>query len=140
MATTAGGIKLLRLYSLTRLGQFETLRMIYPSMVVGGTETDRFLASSGARSAWLFSMVFALTSVVVVALLLFSGMGLETAMIFAIAALTNTGPLVQVAGEAPLYWFLLADPPRAILALAMILGRLEILVLLAALLDRSRRQ
>lgn len=139
VATTAGGIKLLRIYSLTRLGRFEMLRMIYPSMVVGGNDYDRFLATGGARSAWLFSMVFALSAVVVVALLLFSGMGLETAMIFAIAALTNTGQLVQVAGEAPLYWFLLSDPARAILALAMILGRLEILVLLAAILDRSRR-
>jgi len=139
VATTAGGIKLLRLYALTRLGRFELLRMIYPSMVVGGNDYDRFLATSGARSAWLFTMIFALTAVVVVALLLFSGMGLETAMIFAIAALTNTGQIVQVAGEAPLYWFLLGDPARVVLALAMILGRLEILVLLAAILDRSRR-
>ena len=84
-------------------------------------------------------MVFALTSVVVVALLLFSGMTLETAMIFGVGALTNTGQLVQVAGDLPLYWVLLGDPARVVLALAMILGRLEILVLLAAILDRSRR-
>ncbi|MCW1933210.1 TrkH family potassium uptake protein [Pararhodobacter zhoushanensis] len=105
----------------------------------GGNEYDRFLATTAARSAWLFSMVFALTSVVVVALLLFSGMSLETAMIFGVAALTNTGQLVQVAGDLPLYWVLLSDPARVVLALAMILGRLEILVLLAAILDRSRR-
>ena len=139
VATTAGGIKLLRLYSLGRLSRFELMRMIYPSMVIGGNEYDRFLATTAARSAWLFSMVFALTSVVVVALLLFSGMSLETAMIFGVAALTNTGQLVQVAGDLPLYWVLLSDPARFVLALAMILGRLEILVLLAAILDRSRR-
>ncbi len=139
VATTAGGIKLLRLYALGRLSRFELMRMIYPSMVIGGNEYDRFLATTAARSAWLFAMVFALTSVVVVALLLFSGMSLETAMIFSIAALTNTGQLVQVAGDLPLYWVLLGDPARVVLALAMILGRLEILVLLAAILDRSRR-
>ncbi|MCA2010641.1 TrkH family potassium uptake protein [Cereibacter sphaeroides] len=139
VATTAGGIKLLRLYSLGRLSRFELMRMIYPSMVVGGNEYDRFLATSAARSAWLFAMVFALTSVVIVALLLFSGMSLETAMIFAMAALTNTGQLTQVAGDQPLYWVLLGDPARGVLAGAMILGRLEILVLLAAILDRSRR-
>ncbi len=99
VATTAGGIKLLRLYALSRLSRFEMMRMIYPSMVIGGNEYDRFLATSGARSAWLFAMVFALTAVVVVALLLFSGMSLETAMVFAVAALTNTGPLTQVAGD-----------------------------------------
>ena len=139
VATTAGGIKLLRLYALGRLSRFELMRMIYPSMVIGGNEYDRFLATTAARSAWLFAMVFALTSVVVVALLLFSGMSLETAMIFSIAALTNCGQLVQVAGDLPLYWVLLSDPARLVLAVAMILGRLEILVLLAAILDRSRR-
>lgn len=139
VATTAGGVKLLRLYSLGRLSRFELMRMIYPSMVIGGNEYDRFLATTAARSAWLFAMVFALTAVVVVALLLVSGMGLETAMIFAVAAMTNTGQLVQVAGDLPLYWVLLGDSARGILAVAMILGRLEILVLLAAILDRSRR-
>lgn len=140
VATTAGGVKLLRLYALGRLSRYEMTRMIYPSMVVGGSEYDRFLATTGARSAWLFCMVFALTSVVTVALLLFFDMGLETAMIFTIAALTNTGQLVQMAGDLPLYWVLLSDPARFVLALAMILGRLEILVLLAAILERSRRQ
>ncbi|WP_370205066.1 potassium transporter TrkG [Pararhodobacter marinus] len=139
VATTAGGIKLLRIYALGRMGRYEMMRMIYPSMVIGGNEYDRFLATSAARSAWLFAMVFALTSIVIVALLLFSGMRLEKAMIYTLGALTNTGQLVQVAGDQPLYWVLLSDTQRVVLALAMILGRLEILVLLAAILDRSRR-
>lgn len=136
VATTAGGIKLLRMIALARLGHAESMRMVYPSLVVGGSESDRFLATTGARSAWLFAMAFALTSVLVVALLLLTGMSIETAMIFAVAALTNTGQLVQVAGEAPLYWFLLDDPARGVLAVAMVLGRLEILVLVAAVLGK----
>ena len=136
VATTAGGIKLLRVYALMRLGKAEAERMIYPSMVTGGSEYDRFLATTGARSAWLFAMVFALTAIVVVALLLLSGMSLETGLIFAVASLSNTGPMVQVAGELPLHWVLVSDPARAILAMSMILGRLEILVFLALLLGR----
>lgn len=139
VATTAGGVKLLRVFALTRLGKFELERTLYPSLVIGGNEYDRFLATSAARSAWLFAMVFALTSVVVVALLLFSGMSLETAMIFGVAALTNCGQLVQVAGDLPLYWVLLSDPARLVLAVAMILGRLEILVLLALFIARTQR-
>jgi len=139
VATTAGGIKLLRVYALTRLGRAEAERMIYPSIVTGGSEYDRFLATTGARSAWLFAMVFALTSVVVVALLLMSGMSLETGLIFTVSALSNTGPLALVAGDLPLYWVLLSDPARAVLALAMILGRLEILVFLALILGRLQR-
>ena len=112
--------------------------MIYPSMVVGGSDSDRFLATTGARAAWLFAMVFALTSVVVVGALLMTGMPLENAMIFAVGALTNTGQLAQVAGPSALYWFLLDDPARVILAIAMILGRLEMIVLLAAVLHQTR--
>jgi trk system potassium uptake protein TrkH len=138
-ATTAGGIKLLRVYALTRLGKAEAERMIYPSMLTGGNEYDRFLATAGARSAWLFAMVFALTCVVVVALLLLAGMSLETSLIFTVAALANAGPLVQVAGDLPLYWVLLGEPARAVLAVAMILGRLEILVFLALILGRLQR-
>lgn len=138
VATTAGGIKLMRMLALARLGQVEAMRMIYPSMVAGGTESDRFLATTGARAAWLMAMVFALTTVVVVGALLIAGMSLETAMVFSVAALTNTGQLAQVAGEGPLYWFLLDDPTRLILAIAMILGRLEMIVLLAAILHQTR--
>ena len=138
VATTAGGIKLMRMLALARLGQVEAVRMIYPSMVVGGSDSDRFLATTGARAAWLFAMVFALTSVVVVGALLMTGMPLENAMIFAVGALTNTGQLAQVAGPSALYWFLLDDPARMILAIAMILGRLEMIVLLAAVLHQTR--
>lgn len=138
VATTAGGIKLMRMLALARLGHSEAMRMIYPSLVVGGNERDRFLATTGARASWLFAMVFALTTVVVVGALLISGMSLETAMIFAVGALTNTGQIAQAAGEAPLYWFLIDDPARLILAVAMILGRLEMIVLLAAILHNTR--
>ena len=139
VATTAGGIKLLRIYALWRLSAAEAQHLIYPSMVVGANDYDRFLATTGARLAWLFAMVFTLTAIVVVALLLLLGMSLETALIFAVAALTNTGPLVLIATENPLYWFLLSDPQRAILAVAMILGRLEVLILLAAVMGRIAR-
>lgn len=139
VATTAGGLKLLRIYALWRLSAAEAQRLIYPSMVVGANDYDRFLATTGARMAWLFAMVFTLTAIVVVAALLLLGMSLETALVFSVAALTNTGPLALFAAESPLYWVLLSDSQRTILALAMILGRLEVLILLAALMGRLAR-
>lgn len=140
VATTAGGIKLMRIYALMRLSKNEAERMIYPSMIATGSDFDRFLATTGARTAWLFAMVFALTAIAVMALLLWSGMTLESGLIFTVSALTNTGPLVQIAGENPLYWVLISDPARAVLAVSMILGRLEILVLLAAILEWIQRR
>ncbi|KPQ08304.1 MAG: trk system potassium uptake protein TrkH [Rhodobacteraceae bacterium HLUCCA12] len=139
VATTAGGVKLLRVYALARMGGLELQRMIYPSMVMGGGARQRFLMTHGAHAAWLFAMVFALTAAVLLALLMLFGMSFETGLIFTFAALTTTGQLVQVAGDLPLHWWLLSDPAKAALALGMILGRLEILALLALLMTRFAR-
>lgn len=139
VATTAGGVKLLRVYALARMGRVEIERMIFPSLIAGGGERQRFLAGRGARAAWLFAMVFALAVVVLAALLMLTGMGFETSLIFTISALTTTGRLVLVAGDLPLYWSLLSDPAKAVLALGMILGRLEILVFLAVLMAQVGR-
>jgi trk system potassium uptake protein TrkH len=139
VATTAGGVKLLRIYALSRLGRLELNRMIYPSIVHQGSELDRFLASHGARSAWLFAMVFAIVAVALIGALMVLGETLESGLIFAVAALTTTGPLVEVAGVQALHWWMPSDPARLILAVAMILGRLEILVILALALAQFSR-
>ena len=139
VATTAGGVKLLRVYAMTRLGGIEMARMVQPRLVDPGTETQRFLAGAGARAACLFAMVFAIVAVAILGLLLLTGPSLEEGLIFTIAALTTTGPLVEVAGATPLYWTGLSDAGRALMAGAMILGRLEILVVLALALAQVAR-
>lgn len=139
VATTAGGVKLLRVYAMARLGRSELERLVHPRMVEGGDERMRFLAGPGARAALLFAMVFAIVAVALVGALLALGLSLEDGLIFTVAALTTTGPLVQVAGDAALAWSGLDDAARALLALGMILGRLEILVILALVLGQLSR-
>jgi trk system potassium uptake protein TrkH len=60
-----------------------------------------------------------------------TGLDFERALILSVAALTTTGPLAQVAGEAPISYAALTDPAKVVLAVAMILGRVETLVLIA---------
>lgn len=139
VATTAGGVKLLRMHAMARMGRVELERLIFPSLVVGGGAQARLVASRGARAAWLLAMVFAIVGVVLVAILMIMGLRFESALVFGISALTTTGPLTQVAGEAPLLWSSLGDSARGLLALAMILGRLEILVLVALVMARLGR-
>jgi trk system potassium uptake protein len=139
VATTAGGVKLLRVHAMARMSRVEVERMIFPSMIVGGGPRARQLATAGARAAWLLVMVFAIAGVSLVALLMAMGLRFESALIFGIAALTTTGPLTQVAAEAPLLWTGVSDSIRFVLALAMILGRLEILVLVALVMARLGR-
>ncbi|MCC5987694.1 MAG: TrkH family potassium uptake protein [Pararhodobacter sp.] len=140
VATTAGGVKLLRIYALGRMGGDELRRLIFPSSVASGGERARFLSGRGAHAAWLFLMVFAAVACLLVATLLVLGMSFETAIIFAAAALSTTGQLAQYAGDSALHWSLVSDPARAVLALGMILGRLEILVLLALLSAQLARE
>ena len=80
-------------------------------------------------------MVFILTLTVLVMALVLLGHPLEDALIYASAALT-TGPLAQIAGPEPLPFAALGDPARAVMALGMILGRLELLMLLSVLWPR----
>ncbi len=124
---------------MTRLGGLEVARLIHPRMMDPGTETQRFLAGAGARAAWLFAMVFAIVAVAMLGLLMVFGRSLEEGLIFTIAAITTTGPLVEVAGASALYWHQLADPEKVVLAAGMILGRLEILVILALALAQIAR-
>ena len=139
VATTAGGVKLLRVYAMARLGGLEVARLIHPRMMDPGTERQRFLAGAGARAAWLFAMVFAIVAVALLGLLLLTGRSLEEGLIFTIAAITTTGPLVEVAGIGALYWHELTGTEKIVLAFGMILGRLEILVILALALAQVAR-
>lgn len=139
VATTAGGVKLLRLHALLRQGERELERIILPSSLGGEGPEARRLRREGAHLAWLSFMLVAGSIAAVMAALTLAGQGFQPALVFTYAALSTTGPLVEVAADAPLSWAVLAPAPRAILAAAMILGRLETLAIVALLAPRAWR-
>ncbi|SHI32138.1 potassium transporter TrkG [Wenxinia saemankumensis] len=133
VATTAGGVKLLRVYALSRHGQRELERLIHPHSIGGSSRESRRIRKQGARIAWIFFMLFAISIMVVMGLLALTGVQFETAMVLSVAALSTTGPLAEVAGEFPISYAGIPDSARAVLAGAMVLGRLELLALIALL-------
>lgn len=133
VATTAGGVKLLRFYALLRHGQRETERLIHPASVGGSGAEARRIRRAGAGVAWVFLMLFALSILAIMLLLSLTGLQFETALLVTVSAITTTGPLVQVATDAPVSWDGLPDAALAIAAVAMVLGRLETLALVALL-------
>lgn len=133
VATTAGGVRLLRIFALFRLGQHELERVIYPSSVGGGGPQARRLRTEGAYAAWVFFMLFATSIGLVTAALTLAGVDFEPALVFGLSALTLTGPLAEVAGTVPFDWTSLALPAKAVLGAAMIVGRMETLAILALL-------
>jgi len=131
VATTAGGVKLLRIYALYAHGTRELERLVNPSSVGGSGSHERHLRRRGAHIAWIFFMLFAMSIAVVMAALSLSGVSFEQTIVLTIAALTTTGPLAAVAAEQPISYVNLGSGARAVLAAAMVLGRLETLALIA---------
>ncbi|MEQ9041878.1 MAG: potassium transporter TrkG [Silicimonas sp.] len=134
VATTAGGVKLLRVYALYKHGMREMEKLVLPSSIGGAGQAARRFRRQGAYVAWVFFMLFAISiAVVTLALSLVAHVDFEEAMILTIATLSTTGPLTEVAGDMPVNLAQLNDAAKAILSAAMILGRLETLAIIALL-------
>lgn len=131
VATTAGGVKLLRVYALARHGEREVERLVHPSSIGGGGREARRIRRKGAYISWVFFMLFAISIAGVMVLLSLTGVQFETAMVLAVSALSTTGPLAEVAAETSISFAGLPDLAKVILAFAMVLGRLETLAIIA---------
>ncbi len=133
VATTAGGLKLLRVYALARHGEREMERLVHPTSIGGGGDSERQLRQGGAYVAWIFFMLYAMTFAIVVAALSLRGLGFEQSLVLTVAAVTTTGPLAVMASEVPLRMIELSLSEKLILGGAMVVGRVEILAILALL-------
>ena len=146
IATTAGGVKLLRVYALARQSQRELEQIVYPASVAGGGRMGRRLRGEGAYLAFIFFMLFALSIAATVILISIHQIEFDTAVMLSVSALTNTGPLASTIPLTPSFeasagiasnpwegWSGLATLPKTVLAGAMIVGRLETLAILALL-------
>ncbi|MEO0916954.1 MAG: potassium transporter TrkG, partial [Pseudomonadota bacterium] len=134
VATTAGGVKLLRSYALVQHGMREMEKLVQPSSVGSPGRLGRAFRRQGASAAWVFFMLFALSiASVMTALSLTGGLSFEEIVILSVAALSTTGPLVETAGATPIDLAALSDTARAILCVAMVVGRVEAIAIIALL-------
>ncbi|MBD9525603.1 TrkH family potassium uptake protein [Paracoccus sp. PAR01] len=146
VATTAGGVKLLRVYALARHSERELEKIVHPASVGGGGLMARRLRREGAYLAFIFFMLFACSLAAIVLLISLQQIEFDSAIMLSVASLTNTGPLAGVIPLTPTFqgsagiagapwegWAGLPGMTKAVLAGAMILGRIETLALLALL-------
>src|SRR5690606_15244659 len=103
VATTAGGVKLMRVYALARHGEREMNRIIHPSAVSGGGPMARRLRREGAFLAFIFFMLFALSLAGTMLLISLQRVGIESATVLSVAALTNTGQLASAIALTPVF-------------------------------------
>ncbi|SEF44957.1 TrkH family potassium uptake protein [Jhaorihella thermophila] len=133
VATTAGGVKLLRVYVLYLSSARELERLVHPHSVGGGDPSHRRFRRDGAFIAWVFFMLFALSLSLVTTVLAALGVGFEQSVVMAVATLSTTGPLIEVAMDTPVRLIELGAGAKAVLCAAMVLGRLETLAIVALL-------
>lgn len=130
IATTAGGVKLLRLYALYRHGIRELDVLVHPSSVphYGGGST--LISRDGSQIAFIFLALFLVTLGLVMIALSATGLSFERSLTLAVAGLTTTGPAIRTLGDG-LGYGALSETARMILCFAMIVGRMEALVIFA---------
>lgn len=134
VATTAGGVKLMRVFALIMNGMREVDRLVHPSSIGRSGLVSRRTRREGAFIAWVFFMIFAITLAATTVAFAAFGIRFEQALVLAVASLTNCGPLVDVVQAGRLTLIELGPGPKVIAALAMIMGRLEMLALVVILI------
>ncbi|CUH40440.1 Trk system potassium uptake protein TrkG [Jannaschia seosinensis] len=133
VATTAGGAKLLRIYALYTHGRREMAILVHPSSVANKRRGGVRFPRGGINAAWVFFMLFATSLAVATLALALAGLGFAEALTLAVASLTTTGPLADIAigGRAAVY--VVPDAAKLVAAAVMVVGRLESLALIALL-------
>ena len=130
VATTAGGIKLLRISILFSAFSNETGKLLHPSSVVNNNKFTQSLDIS-VYMAWVFFMLFIVSLGALTIILSMFGTLFEDSLLLVVSCLTTTGPLLQIVGLENYSIIELSLSSKIILILTMILGRLEILVALS---------
>ena len=131
VATTAGGVKLLRVYALYLNGLREMERLVHPSSVSREAAGHKRIQKNGAFIAWIFFMLFALSFALIAVVLSALGVPFDQSVVLSIASLATTGPLIESAAETPIRLIELNDAAKGVLCAAMVLGRLETLAIVA---------
>ncbi|WP_417526095.1 TrkH family potassium uptake protein [Marinovum sp.] len=133
VATTAGGVKLLRVFALYLNGRREIERLVHPSSVGNARAVSRRIRRHGAFVAWVFFMLFAISLAAITVILGGFGVRFDAAIVLATSALSTTGPLTAVALDAPIVLVELNAGAKLVYGAAMVLGRLETLAIIALL-------
>ena len=138
IATTAGGIKLLRISILFSAFSNETGKQLHPSLITG----KKGPASNFKLSlfmAWILFMLFIVSLAFLTIILAMFEMFFEDALLLAVACLTTTGPILQIIGIEKHFFVDLQFFSKIALIVSMVLGRLEILVALSLITFSFRK-
>ena len=128
--STAGGMKVIRVLLLVKQGVHEIQRLVHPNAVMQVKIGKQVIPPRVLSSIWGFFAVYGLTYLVMMLALMATGLDQTTAFASVGACLNNLGPGM---GEVAVNYSQISDTAKWLLALTMLLGRLEIFTLLVLL-------
>lgn len=135
-ATTAGGVKLIRVAVLAGQSTREIGRLSQPAAILhpGSTAGDgrtRSERRDGALIAWAFTMIFLGAVMIGTLALALARLDFERALVAALSALSNTGPAYGLVTGDEAGFSGLGSGAKGVMMVLMIVGRVETLALIA---------
>jgi trk system potassium uptake protein TrkH len=130
--STGGGIKMVRMVLLLKQARRELVRIIHPRVTNPVTLGGHAVPAQVMNAVLGFMLIYGAATVGLSFLLLLSGLDVVTAFSAVVATVNNIGPGLGIVGPAGHYG-VLSEFQLAVLSMAMLLGRLELLSVLVLL-------
>lgn len=131
--STAGGLKLMRGVLLLRQGGREMVRLTRPHGVIPVKYGGASVPAPMIQAVWGFFAAYIFCLVLLASGLSAFGLDFPAALTAATSGLSNTGPVLGAVGGHGATYAALPDGAKWLLALGMLIGRLELLTLLVLL-------
>ncbi|WP_430460730.1 TrkH family potassium uptake protein [Thalassolituus sp. LLYu03] len=128
--STGGGMKVIRVLLIYKQGVREIRRLIHPNAMIPVKLGKRAVPDRILDAVWGFFAMYIVTFMVMMLLLMATGLDQVTAFSAVGSCLNNLGPGL---GDVSAHYGNISDTAKWLLALTMLLGRLEIFTLLVLL-------
>ena len=128
--STGGGIKVVRVLLMFKLAMKEIKKFIHPNAQINIKLNQRSVGESTLISVWGFFSLYVIAFIFIMVALMFTGMDQVTAFSATTASINNLGPGL---GDVAENYGAISESAKWILSFSMLLGRLEILTLMALL-------
>jgi len=128
--STGGGIKVVRVLLMFKLAMKEIKKFIHPNAQINIKLNHRSVTEDTLVSVWGFFSLYVIAFIIILIALMFTGLDQVSAFSATAASINNLGPGL---GEVAANYSGVSDSAKWILSFSMLLGRLEILTLMALL-------
>ena len=128
VGSTGGGIKVVRILVMFRLGMKEIHKFIRPNAQVSIKLNNASINEKALVSVLGFFSLYAISFIFIMMLLMFTGLDQVTAYSATAATMNNLGPGL---GEVAQNYGSLGETAKWILSFSMLIGRLEVLTIIA---------